>query len=578
MKLFNSLVNLLSTSRTVRRYPNLITKGRTLRVEALEERRMLSVEACCSSSVGEIACFDQVSSYVSESLYTENLLDSTLNSVLLATSMQTDTDSSFPKASEVGDSIEENDPFFEKYGVYFNGMKYVSITDLQYLPNGSDNSISDNAILNEESPDFYEDIQLRERDELDEYTLEVTIDTSGCSGIQPDLNGFYQLHEGHGSLLSFPGSLADPESIDYMTVTLPALPYGYESTVTFTGSATLGSDYIVYIPYSVNTVSGNRIHGDSEEIFVVRIVDDRLFESAESFTITLGIPQMKPWCVTQYDFNYICMSANGIILDNDGWDVGVVQSNVYIPGNPTIYETNATQIDLHVARIPKGFGLGGDIHYPIDATIQITGSATYSSDYLLYLNTGNNNLTPITPSQGCFVVRIPENADYAVITVKAIDDFFPEFEAETIIFTVVEAIGYPPIYTYGASEDSLTVYIEDNDSSYLNNSPNSLNFMPDTLETKLQNTVYCRANNSLSSTPVEDDGDTTLTNGVSVSGNRDYSQAYQIRRKWNRGLLMGNDSDVYSKWTTVNNTFLNIGEEINLNELPVIPDSYFVVS
>ncbi|MBP5622114.1 MAG: hypothetical protein J6X44_08880 [Thermoguttaceae bacterium] len=287
---------------------------------------------------------------------------------------------------------------------------------------------------------------------------------------------------------------------------------------------------------------------------------------------------MKPWCVTQYDFNYVCMSANGMILDNDGWDVGVVQSNVYIPGNPTIYETNATQIDLHVSRIPKGPGLGGDVHYPIDATIQVTGSAIYSYDYLLYLNTGNNNSSPITPSQWSFVVRIPENTDYAVITVKAIDDNFLEFEAETIIFTVVEAIGYPPIYTYGASEDSLTVYIVDNDSSYLNNSPNSLNFMPDTLETKLQNTVYCRANSSLSSTPVADGSDKTLTNGVSVPGDRNDSQAYQIRRKLNRRLLMSNDFDVYSKWTTVNNTFLNLGEEINLDELLVIPDSYFVVS
>ena len=289
MKLFNSLINLLSTSRTVRRYPNLITKGRALRVEALEERRMLSVETCCNSPVEELTCFfDQVSSYVSESSYTKNLLDSTLNSALLATSMQTESDSSLSKACEVADSIEENDPFFEKYGVHFNGMKYVSITDLQYLPNASDNSISDKATLNEECPHFFGDNQLRERDELDECTLEVTIDTSGCSGIQPDLNGFYQLHEGHGSLLSFPGSLADPESIDYMTVTLPALPNGYESTVAFTGTATLGSDYIVYIPYSVNTVSGNRVHGNLEETFVVRIVDDRLFEIAESFTITLG--------------------------------------------------------------------------------------------------------------------------------------------------------------------------------------------------------------------------------------------------------------------------------------------------
>lgn len=61
----------------------------------------------------------------------------------------------------------------------------------------------------------------------------------------------YALHEGHGSVLSFPGSLGDPSSSDYLAVTLPALPDGYMATITLGGTA---SAMILLMRYAMGTI------------------------------------------------------------------------------------------------------------------------------------------------------------------------------------------------------------------------------------------------------------------------------------------------------------------------------------
>ncbi|MBP5622632.1 MAG: hypothetical protein J6X44_11530 [Thermoguttaceae bacterium] len=408
------------------------------------------------------------------------------------------------------------------------------------------------------------------------WAFKTDVSFKGLHAPQFDRDGLCLLHEGHDSVPVFSGSLFDPESPDYLIAILPALPDGYESTVTFGGEAQLGSDYLAYVPYAYypESLYNGYAHSGSERTVYVKIIDDRLTESNESFTITLGKPTAKSGVEAEpYVFDPPGAFFSGAIVDNDGWKVGIALESDSDAGDVVVTEANEGQTNLRVGRIDDGSGLGTDLHYPIDATIVVSGNAD-SSDYRLFLNT-HGTLTPIVPDRrGRFTVRIQENDRFATVVVKAVDDTLVERLEETLTFSVAEAKGYPPLIKYAVDSESFTVRIRDDDKLFLNTLQyrNNLNLVSDSAETfgtRWQDAVHWRTDDRALTLPVAYSGDATMSCNVTVAGQRDYSQTFQIRMKWNYG-----EATAYSAWATVCDNFAELDLKDSFSELFGRPKAY----
>ncbi|MBR5756984.1 MAG: hypothetical protein IKX88_00110 [Thermoguttaceae bacterium] len=394
---------------------------------------------------------------------------------------------------------------------------------------------------------------------------------------QLDRDGRYLLHEGHDSVPVFSGSLFDPESADYLSVVLPALPDGYESIVTFGGDAKLGSDYLAYVPstYYPESLYNGYAHSGSAKTVSIKILDDRQTESNESFTMTIGTPIAKSGVeAAPYIFDPPDASVSGTIIDNDGWKIGIVYEDGSDSGDVVVMEADEDQTNLRVKRIDVGFKHGSDLHYPIDATIAISGDAD-PSDYQLLLLNANETLTPIRlDGRGRFTVRIQDGEQFATVVVKAINDSIVERFEETLTFSVVEAKSYPPFIKFATDPTSLTVKIRDDDKLSLNTVQfkNNLNLVSDSEESfgkRWQNAVHWQGDSPLRTLPVAYSGDAIMSCNVTVSGQRDYSQTCQVRMKWNYG-----EGTACSAWATVCDNSAELDLKDSFAELFGRPKAY----
>ena len=531
VNLFELLKGVFRVTSSSRFLPNPSSSSKRLRFEHLENRRMLSATSSDSPLDNDSSIGQSISGLVSVQ---------SPQDYEITTPSQVVSDSSLTSAeSIVGQSISDNevDLFFEKFGVYINGEKYICIWDLQYLPTIGDPRTNPNvqdqdSIRGEPDPNT----------DPEEYDLELGITYYGCqsSGQESGI----ELHEGHNSVLPFPGALNDPESTDYLSVVLPTIPPGYFSVISFGGSAST-NDYFAYVPYSIgdHSIYDGYIHSGSSITVYIKIVDDRITETDETLSMTLGYPSPY-WGVSviPYNFNEICTTVSATIIDNDGWKVGFVPADG-IAGEKVITETNNGEIDFRLSRIDNGSNHGSDTHYLIDVKFTITGTASPNAsplpDYRVFLNNADGSRSLITPEgSGYYIVRIQENHLFETITIKAEDDSIVERLEETLSLTITEAKGYPPFLSYAIDSTPVTIIIRDNDKLELVTVQfkNNLNLTSDTEESfgvSWQNRIHWYSDDFTRTLPVAYSSNESMKCQAIITGQLDPTQTYQIRMKWN---------------------------------------------
>lgn len=529
--------------------------GRLCSLELLEERRLLvaySINDFVSSS-----CCDAASTFVSSFKDVEDEIDSIMEAVC-SCSLKNENNILSGTASRTIDysgklTNDEKDLFFKQYGFYLNKDEYVRSVRLD-----PGNFFTVDRLVSQCQDELnYSVNEIRSGS----YVWDLDINVSCCSGLSM-IGDTYQLREGYNSVLDFPGSLADPASVDYLTVVLPALPDGYSSTLEFRGSAAYGIDYYAYIPSLYNPISlyDGYVHSGEETTIRFVIIDDRLTEPepAEDFLFVMNTPTPhEEYDGPLYEFNEICTSVAASIIDNDGWKIGVIAEDESLANRVVISESNNEETNFCVSRIDNGSHHGSDLHYHIDVTIMASGALS-SSDYNLYLKKSDGTTSLITPdSAGRFNVRIQENEEFATLTVQAIDDSLVERLEESITFSVVSAVGYPPFLSYQVDPSSYTVVIRDNDKLTLNwiSFEENMDLISDTRETfgeNWKNRIHWSATAPLQRLPVAYHCDNTLTCVVNFGGNRDLSQTYQVRMKWHNRSGFGSGT-ITSSWQTLNN-------------------------
>ncbi|MDO5308575.1 MAG: hypothetical protein Q4G03_03645 [Planctomycetia bacterium] len=523
---------------------------RQLRLEGLESRELLDSSglSCASPSYEQHVLRQIAQAYEAEQaspIYPTPFLDS-LHDV------NADSDSVISLVEQDlcdSQSLADSDELFANQGLYILGEPYVALSFAQknqmclYYDNVDEEPIE--APTDEGVPTWNLEFQ-------------VTRYCSDSSATTPE-GADYALHEGHGSVLSFPGSLGDPASSDYLAVTLPALPDGYMATVTLGGTASV-NDYYVFIPYDggSTSVTNGYVHSGGAAVLYIVPVDDRQTESLETVSLTMGAPYYDFEPETFYSFNNINTSVTATIVDNDDWIITVypVLDDSEL-GYTLLTEEEQTEALFRVARVDAGSGYGEDKHYAIDATLRFDGSATangYDADYNVYLNNANGSRTLLTPNySGVFTVRIPENELFATLTVKANNDAIVERLYETIDISVTSAASYPLSYiSYNVSSESVQARIKDNDVfrvstvKFLDNL-DLLSDSTDSFGTNWKNLTHWYKDDSTKTLPVAYSSDAAMKCQITLDGISDYTQTYQVRMKWNRL----NGSAVYSDWQTV---------------------------
>ncbi|MBQ9873515.1 MAG: hypothetical protein IJM30_03540 [Thermoguttaceae bacterium] len=559
-------------------YRNSSRRFRLLRFEGLESRRLLSVNILDGSPV----CQTTTSSLISDTSSSEDPITVTMRSVaqldssIMSPTTKVETENSpvpsteLPSENVPQDDAEDNDPFFERFGVYINGEKYICLWDLHYRPTVGDPRINPIAANRETFRGEPEP-----GGEVEEYDVEMSITYHGCNpNQQPKQNGVYQLHEGHNSVLSFPGSLEDPESTDFLEVVLPTLPSGYYSIISFTGTAST-NDYFAYVPYTLygnHPVYDGYVHSGSSKTVYIKIVDDRITESDETLSMTLGYPApYEGITVNSYHFNEICVSVSAEIVDNDGWKIGIVPADGTV-GDKTVQEQgNYQEIDYRVSRIDNGSNKGNDLHYLIDVTLVVSGTAICTHDYDLYLKNSDGTRSLITPnSLGRFTVRIQENHSYETIVVQVFNDLVVERLIETLAITVVEAQETSPPITYAIDTNPVVVNIRDNDTlslvtvqyrdnmSLVSDTEDPLSYNPQyVFGYNWQNCIHWYSYNSDLTLPVAYTSDSTMKCRVTVTGLLDSTQTYQVRMKWTY-KIGGTTLTTQSGWGTVSNSIAEV--------------------
>lgn len=158
------------------------------------------------------------------------------------------------------------------------------------------------------------------------YYISLSVDASNTSD-DVNLSSYTNpLVEGHGY---------EPESnnpllnANYIVVTAPSLPPNYEATISFSGSATLGSDYEVYVSYDVlagfESVGGITYSGGSTTFYIFPLDDDWVENTAESVVATLNQPVMQgSGGSDEYNFTYGVLTVSTTIVDNDALALNVV--------------------------------------------------------------------------------------------------------------------------------------------------------------------------------------------------------------------------------------------------------------
>lgn len=536
-----------------------------LHLEALESRELLAVTGLgfYGPPSYEQYILRQIEEvYIAEQalpIYSSPFLNALHNANAKADAVISPTEQGLHDSQSLID--QARDELFANQGLYIQGEPYISLSFAQknqmYL----------------DSDDVEEPIEPPADEDTPTWNLEfqVTRYCNDLSATTPEgVNN--ALHEGHGSVLDFPGSLGDPPSGDYLAVTLPALPNGYMANITLGGSAS-SSDYYVYIPYiggSMSVYNGYVHSGNAVTLYIVP-VDDRLTEPLETVSLTMGAPYYDFEPETLYSFNIINTSVTATIVDNDDWKIAVspVVDDSEL-GYTVLTEEEQTEASFRVERVDAGDGYGEDKHYAIDVALQTSGT-TSTSDYRIYLNNSDGSRTLITPSgNGLFTVRIQENSLYSSFTVQAQDDTLTEQLFEKLYISVVSSVGYPLSFiSYNVDSTHVEIRIKDNDRITVANIlyQGNLDLISDTEETfgtnwksgSWQASAHWTNGSPTLTLPVAYASSDTFRCKVVLSGQWDSAQTLQVRMKWNY-----QGETVYSDWTNV--PAFNSSVNVTLNE------------
>ncbi len=194
------------------------------------------------------------------------------------------------------------------------------------------------------------------------------------------------------------------EGMDYLTITIPALPYGYQADLTFTGTAQLGVDYDVLVAnsgssFTLTSTRAFQYSGGSHTIYIIPLNDSTPEQTAETIVATLGTPYFPGSggeSYPQVTFNEITMQATATIVDDDQWEVNVVATD----STATERLPNVVQDYGYYtfSRAHCNESVNGDLNYAItvDFNVYVKTSADYycalkSIDYLLSVTKLNEN-------------------------------------------------------------------------------------------------------------------------------------------------------------------------------------------
>ena len=157
-------------------------------------------------------------------------------------------------------------------------------------------------------------------------TLNIELGTSIHSSFTTEGSTSNYLLEGEGV-----GSGVGIQSIDdhdYLRVDLPGLPEGYSATVTFSGSAKCGTDYVILYQnwnsgYSSLTLSNNKYtiwggSGGSQSLYLIPLDNSAVNIENKAVTVKLGNPVFNAsGGATEYDINLGNSEASATIFDDD---------------------------------------------------------------------------------------------------------------------------------------------------------------------------------------------------------------------------------------------------------------------
>ncbi|MDD3590499.1 MAG: Ig-like domain-containing protein, partial [Thermoguttaceae bacterium] len=253
--------------------------------------------------------------------------------------------------------------------------------------------------------------------------LTVYFQTSGTATSPSNSNSDYQLYDSNGYQL-YQTNLYDPATSSYIYCYMATIPANAASTT-----------------------------------IQLRPVNDALRESTETAVLTL-LPNAA------YDVNSTANSATVSIQDNDNWTVSVVATDANALENSTDYGV------WTFSRVGET-----DLSNALALVLTRSGTASYNSDYALYDSSGNQLYENYyyDPNSGSyqygFSVTIPSGSVSTMVELRTIDDSQAEpMETATLTFCPSD------VYVIDSSHSSGTVNILDDDSNapVLSSAPTNL--------------------------------------------------------------------------------------------------------
>ena len=414
-------------SETVRKAKSIDWRFRRLSFEGLEGRRLLSAEPFCGPVPApiEYLCVTR-SDFEPSSISCSNAIDLSSISieptapttlalysyreyveVLSRASFQDETEGAGAVCIVDRSEFEKLEPGFYHNGVpYYSHLSALSLggsgVQTVVFSDGDEAASADgfDATTNGNGASQRDDSSSSGGEEPEEWNLSLLVDTSQTDSNLSSSSSPNALIEGKGATV---GATNPLEGANCFTIIAPALHRDYYATIDFGGSATFGTDYVVYSSFSnvMTLLSGGSFtySGGSTTLIIVPL-NDAIFESPESVTATLNPPQFmgSGGATEPAVFTYGTTSVTATIIDDDQWkaEVVVTNSDDNILLEPCSGELSFAEKskELTVRRVANEQGAIYqnqssdyilDDSYPLTVALALGGSAGFNSDYELRL-------------------------------------------------------------------------------------------------------------------------------------------------------------------------------------------------
>lgn len=414
-------------SETVRKAKSIDWRFRRLSFEGLEGRRLLSAEPFCGPVPApiEYLCVTR-SDFEPSSISCSNAIDLSSISieptapttlalysyreyveVLSRASFQDETEGAGAVCIVDRSEFEKLEPGFYHNGVpYYSHLSALSLggsgVQTVVFSDGDEAASADgfDATTNGNGASQRDDSSSSGGEEPEEWNLSLLVDTSQTDSNLSSSSSPNALIEGKGATV---GATNPLEGANCFTIIAPALHRDYYATIDFGGSATFGTDYVVYSSFSnvMTLLSGGSFtySGGSTTLIIVPL-NDALFESPESVTATLNPPQLmgSGGAPEPAVFTYGTTSVTATIIDDDQWKVEVVAAgsddNILLEPCSGELSFGEKSKELIVRRVANEQGASYqslssdyalDDSYPLTVEVALGGLAGFNSDYELRL-------------------------------------------------------------------------------------------------------------------------------------------------------------------------------------------------